>query len=177
MGQRANLLIVSGGSYEMYYTHHRANTLDHDLFWGPDYAVGFIRAQRPVDRSQWLDDVWAEGGAVMDLDRRVLLWFGGEDVMYEVVLRRVHLELMAHLWPGWSVRWADGGVADMADYVGHPRSAVLSERTEPATESRAAVVDVLREGNPDWSETIASIRFASGAVGVKRLRRYCEDIL
>ncbi len=99
MGQRANLLIVTGGAYELCYTHHRANTLDHDLFWGPDYALGFIRAQRRVTDADWLNDVWAEGGAVMDLDRRVLLWFGGEGVLYEVPLRRAHTRLMAASWP------------------------------------------------------------------------------
>jgi len=90
MGQRANLIIVSNGSAEIYYTHHRATTLDKDLFWGPDYVKGFIRAQQPVLDRSLLDEIWAEGGAVMDLDKRHLLWFGVEFLTGRVPLRRLH---------------------------------------------------------------------------------------
>lgn len=176
MGQRANLLIVTGGAYELYYTHHRANTLDHDLFWGPEYALGFIRAQRRLNPPEWLDDVWAEGGAVLDLDRRVLLWFGGEDLLFEVALRREHAKLMAHVWAGWTVRWANGGIVDMADYVGHPRAAVTS--AEKGGPSKAlTVADALRTGDARSSDTIASVRSRSGRMRAALLLMGCQEIL
>ncbi len=176
MGQRANLLIVTGGAYELCYTHHRANTLDHDLFWGPDYALGFIRAQRRVTDADWLNDVWAEGGAVMDLDRRVLLWFGGEGVLYEVPLRRAHTRLMAAVWAGWDVRWAEGGVVDLADYVAHPRAGVLSAKTEPGA-NPISPADALQPGDADWSSMIATVRFDTGAVRAGVLSGDCNQVL
>jgi hypothetical protein len=81
VGQRANLLIVGADGYELFYTHWRANTLDADLFFGPDPALAFIRSQRSTaEGAEWLDETWAEGGAVLAPTRRELLWFGGEDV-------------------------------------------------------------------------------------------------
>lgn len=66
MGQRANLIIVEYGKYELFYSHWAANTLTRDLFWSPEFATAFVQMQRQVDESGWLDDVWAEGGAVID---------------------------------------------------------------------------------------------------------------
>ena len=66
MGHRANLIVVQYGKYELFYSHWAANTLTHDLFWSPEFATAFIRMQRKVDESYWLDEVWAEGGAVAD---------------------------------------------------------------------------------------------------------------
>src|SRR4051812_42715096 len=113
MGQRANLILVQGGRHQLYYTHWRANTLPRDLFWGPDHASRFIRIQQPT--TEWLDEVWAEGGAVMDHDARVLLLYGGEDILYDVPLRRLYLRALARVWDGWEIRWAHEGIADLAD--------------------------------------------------------------
>jgi hypothetical protein len=151
MGQRANLILIERGQREMYYTHWRANTLDRDLFWGPDHAARFIRAQQA--RTHWLDEVWAEGGAVLDRDAHVLLMFGGEDVRIDVSLRRVYLDLLRHVWSGWDVRWAYEGIADVADYVGHPREAVLTNEFDPAKSRltwprRRPTAGPLRSGAP-----------------------------
>src|SRR5262249_14127948 len=98
VGQRANPVLVEGGEDQLFYSHWCANTLPRDLFRGPGHAVAFIRMQRAVDDSGWLDEVWAEGGAVIDLDRRYFLLYGGEDVLYDVPLRRIYLRLLAQVW-------------------------------------------------------------------------------
>ena len=127
VGQRANLLVVERpGSYELYYSHWRANALDQDLFWGPEVALASIRAHVSVaEGAEWLDERWCEGGAVLDLARRHLLWFGGEDVMYDVLLRRVLQGVMRERWPGWSIAWAAEGITDLARYVGEPVGPLL----------------------------------------------------
>jgi len=66
MGQRANLIVVRDNTYDLYYSHWCANTLPKDLFWGEQYAIQFIEMQTRVDEPGWLDDVWAEGGAVLE---------------------------------------------------------------------------------------------------------------
>lgn len=126
MGQRANLIIVENREYSLHYSHWCANTLTRDLFWGPEHARDFIQVQRAVDESGWLDDVWAEGAAVLDCDNHVLLLYGGEDVLYDVPLRRVYLQMLRRVWREWEVRWAHEGIAEIADYVGYPRHRVLS---------------------------------------------------
>lgn len=132
MGQRANLIVARDDGYELFYSHWRASTLDRDLFWGPEAALAFVRAQRSTaEGADWLDEAWAEGGAVLDPQRRTLLWYGGQDVMHDVPLRRVHLGILAASWDGWAVSWAHEGLADLARAVGHPVEAVLVAGGEP----------------------------------------------
>jgi hypothetical protein len=161
VGQRANLIVVTGpGTYQLHYTHWHASSLDRDLFWSPAEALDFILRQRSVeDGADWLDDVWAEGGAVLDPSARELLWFGGEDILYDAPLRRVHQALMGLLWPGWRLTWASEGIADLARRVGKPVDEVLAEReqTRPATLGRPA--------EPSWIRTLVSRRDTRGELG------------
>ncbi|MGE5396632.1 MAG: hypothetical protein ACM3MK_03725 [Chitinophagales bacterium] len=127
MGQRANLLILKDNTYELYYDHWCANTLPQDLFWGPTHAIKFIQAQERVESDDWLDNVWAEGGAVIDTDRNVFLLFGGEDILYDVPLRKMYLRLIQSPWRGWDIQWAHRGIVDLARYVGYPEEKVIDE--------------------------------------------------
>lgn len=128
MGHRANLIITNKDSYNLYYCHWCANVIPYDLFWGPDHAVNVIQEQRKMDKeSGWLDDVWAEGGALVDPDKKVFLLYGGEDVETDIPLRRVYLKLLQHVWQGWEVRWAYNGIFDLAEYVGCPLEKVDSK--------------------------------------------------
>ncbi|NQT16544.1 MAG: hypothetical protein HQ582_27540 [Planctomycetes bacterium] len=171
MGQRANLVIVENRQYHLYYSHWCANTITRNLFWGPDHAIRFIRIQREEDESGWLDDIWAEGGAVVDLDKRVLLLYGGEDLLYEVPLRRVYLEMLRRAWSPWEVRWAHEGIADMADYVGYPRAKVLSNRSRP-------IAPVISPREPCYGrDTIATFRLPDGALRVYPLAAWVESYL
>ena len=132
-------------------------TLPRDLFWGPKHAEAFIRIQRPVDESGWLDDVWAEGGALLDLGRKHLLFFGGEDLLYHVPLRRTYFELLAKVWHRWTIRWAYEGIADLADYVGYPREKVLSKGEQDFTDGL-----LTPPVEKDWTDLVASARLEDG---------------
>lgn len=165
MGQRANIIVIQDGKHGLYYCHWCAASLAADLFWGPEPAVAFARNQldasslgseipmrRPDISSRsagkpwepgaegWLDDQWAEGGAIIDLDDRVLVLFGGENILWDVPLRRLYLALLRHTWVGWEVRWAHLGILDLANYVGLPRRLVMSG-AEPDVLPLPAVVD------------------------------------
>ena len=101
MGQRANLVIYKNRDWSLYYDHWCANRLDIELFWGPESATEFVKQRSPLDdRDDWLDEVWCEGGALIDHDSQLLLWFGGEDIIYDIPLRRAFLELMTYRWKG-----------------------------------------------------------------------------
>lgn len=129
MGQRANFVVVQPEGYELYYSHSGASTVDRDVFFGPAYTLEYFRRQRPVKPEDgWLDDVWAEGGALIDAERRVLVYFGGEDTLYDLPQRRIHQAMLAHAWPGWDLRWAHEGLCDFADYLGLSRDVVRSRR-------------------------------------------------
>src|SRR5438874_1905161 len=118
MGQRANLVVVRNGAWKLFYDHWCANRLDTELFWGPGLATQFIEQRAALeDRNDWLDEVWAEGAAIVDHDHQTLLWYGGEDILYDIPRRRVLLEMMQSQWPAWMIRWAAGGIAEIGAYV------------------------------------------------------------
>lgn len=172
MGQRANLVIVQNGVYELYYSHWHANTLPDDLFWGPEHAAAFIAMQQRREADGWLDDVWAEGGAVMDLDTRTLLLYGGEDLCYDLPLRRVYMELLRYTWPSWTLRWAYEGIAEMAAFVGYPVQAVLNPR-ERGTE----IPDFRPPEQQNWIDLIGSIRYADGQIRLFPMEARIGDVL
>jgi hypothetical protein len=130
MGSRANLVLVENGAHRLFYSHWAANTLDRDLFWGPEHVRQFMLIQREVSPDDWLGESWAEGGALLDLDRRRFMLFGGEDIRWDIQLRRIYLGLLRQVWDGWETAWADDGIAALASYVGH---------TLPFTPSRPVI--------------------------------------
>lgn len=157
MGQRANLIIVREQAYELYYSHWCANTLPADLFWGPEYALSFIERQTRAEESGpgWLNEVWAEGGAVLDLEKRKLLFYGGEDILLDIPLRNLFLRLMGCIWQGWEIAWAYEGILDLASYVGYPQETLLAER-EVYTSDMTLAPSSPRE----WVDLVASVKFA-----------------
>ncbi len=164
MGQRANFIIIQNHEYQLYYSHWGANTLTKDLFWGVEHAISFVRLQREVGDSGWLDDIWGEGAAVIDCDNNVLLLFGGEDLLYDVPLRRTYLDLLHRTWDSWEIRWADEGIAEIADYVGYPRIKVLSKQEEDANCSLSPPEE------RDWTDIVGSFQLSDG-----KLRLYPLD--
>ncbi|WP_067813189.1 hypothetical protein [Actinomadura kijaniata] len=122
MGDRANYVVMRDGSWELYYSHWGAVGLHLDLLPGPDAATAFVTAQRRVGPDEWLDDVWGEGGAVIDHDRKVLLFYFLEFEGYAA--RAAVLEVLRRTWSGWEVRWAHDGQGDLVSYVGRDPASV-----------------------------------------------------
>lgn len=174
MGQRANFIIVQYGKYELFYSHWAANTLTSDLFWSPEYATAFIRMQREVDKTGWLDDVWAEGGAVVDWDNKVFLLFGGENLLWDVPLRRMYLQMLSCVWKDWTIKWAYEGIADIADYVSYPRSKVLSKFQD---EDSSYEYNLASPEEKSWTDVVGSVIFHDGSIGLFPLSADIEFLL
>jgi hypothetical protein len=172
MGQRANLITVENGEYTIRYDHWCANRLDDILFWGIGHALDFFDAQEVVGEEGWLDEVWAEGGAVLDLDKKHLLWWGGEDILYELPLRRAFLKLQEKVWKGWTIEWAHRGIVDLAEYVGYPKEKVLT-----SGENLSEAVDVKLAEKPSWAMTLGGLETVEGDVKLFVLNYDCENYL
>ena len=177
MGQRANLIVVEYGEYELFYTHWAANTLPSDLFWSPELATAFIQAQRKVDESGWLDDVWAEGGAVIDWDHKVFLLFGGEDMLWDVPLRRYYLQLLGYVWQGWDIRWAYEGIADIADYVNYPRRKVIRDYEKEYFVKENYEYDLSPPEDKSWTDIVGSVIFNDQSLGLFPLESDLQYLL
>lgn len=156
MGQRCNLVIVRDGDWRLYYDHWAANRLDAELFFGPAAATAFIEARDPQpDRRDWLDEVWAEGGAVIDHDKRALIWYGGEDILYDIPRRRSLLALMRVTWPGWQLRWAAGGIAELGALFGLDPAAFTTRAPESFHGDFT-----FNAADPDGNDTLVTTRRA-----------------
>ncbi len=134
------------------------NTVDRDLFWGPEHALAFVRGQKATD--EWLDDVWCEGGALVDLHRRELMLFGGEDIQHDVLRHRVTLAAMRVMWPAWEVRWAFEGLGDFVDHLGLSRELVRSGREAHAVHFDASIFE------RDWPKCVVTVRQPDGHLAI-----------
>jgi hypothetical protein len=116
MGARAQYVVVEDGAWQRYYSHWAANRVVDDLLPGPAAATRCFRANREID--EWLDDVWCEGAALVDHDRRILLWFASPDNWADHMAARA---VLARTWPGWDVRFAHDGMGDLTHHLGLDR--------------------------------------------------------
>ena len=174
MGDRAQLMVLKNGRYDIHFDHWGALSLPGYLFWGPKTALAYFKNNEKIE--EWLDDVWAEGAALLDLDLRNLLFFGGEDLNCDVRLREEFLSLMLVMWPGWEIRWAAEGQADIADYLGYPRENVLSLRDRSET-TRDRLVSLLaeqaqmEEEKEDYVNICLSFKAADGRLKFFRISK------
>jgi hypothetical protein len=120
MGNRANLVIVEQGDWSLHYSHWGGGRMLDALAFGPDFALRYIKAHRLCGEGEWTSPLWADGGALVDVDQRRLLFFGDE-LMTTMPERRAMLEVLTLTWPDYSVGWAYGGTDEIAAYVGAER--------------------------------------------------------
>lgn len=118
MGHRASLVLRENGETDVRYSHWGARHLIDEIFYGPAAAREYVECQDEDRLGEVLDATWGEGAAVLDFDRRVLLFWGDHDLLGDVPARVPHLlEMMRHTWPGWSVRWASRGMHTVKEYL------------------------------------------------------------
>jgi hypothetical protein len=117
VGSRANLVVVDAEGWRLYFSRWAAMDLYRSLAAGPAAALTFVVDREPVDRlGGWSNDVWAEGGVVIDCVAQRLVWFGNH-WMESLPNRRVFFRLLAETWAGWDVQWAYDGLGDIAAYL------------------------------------------------------------
>ncbi len=119
MGHRANYVrVLEDGTFDVTYSHWGAQTLDSELFWGPEYLDHLWHPE--AARDHWYGD---EGGCLFDPVRRWLWWFGGWNLRFGcrgIRERQLHLQLMQVLWPGWTVEWGHTGENGLRSHCGLP---------------------------------------------------------
>ena len=122
MGHRCNYVVRERGALTLYYSHWGALTVPRDLFWGLAAARAFLAGHDPCGDEDWLDDVWGEGGAALDVDSQTVTIYGGE--IYGPA-RDLLFELMGAVWARDNFRVRDASsFIDIALAVGLPASAV-----------------------------------------------------
>ena len=117
MGNRANFVIVKDQDWQLYYAHWAGGRVLDALIGGPELALRYAHSLRPSAKNQWVDPIWADGGVLVDLDRRRVLFFG-DGLMVEMQERRAMISVLSAVWPGYAIGWAYDGTVELAGYVG-----------------------------------------------------------
>ena len=142
LGHRANYVIIENGQAQIFFSRWGAVTIPSVLLSGPERTLAYIRQLTPDE--SLLDDIWAEGGVLVNIDTQRALFWGGVSISMHPYLRRPLLAALRVLWPGWSIDWAMFGVADLARNCGWDVSQVLDNEyihTAFLTGSDAVVTD------------------------------------
>lgn len=175
MGSRINYVLVEPGGYLLFYSHWGGQSVDRDAFWGPAATLRFVAAQRPSEG--WLDDIWAEGGLLVDPARRVLRLWGGEEIHRDIPLRRIYMDLLARTWIGWHVGWAHEGIVGLARDAGFAGADGLAESKPcddgiggPATPKLPrSVLTIARSGEPVKAYALGGVVAALLVIGPEAL--------
>jgi len=117
MGSRANFVIVKDHDWQLYYSHWAGCRMLDALIGGPELALRYAVSRRRCEKNEWCPSTWADGGAVVDVDRRRILFFG-ESLMVEMNERRALMGVLATVWSDYEICWAYGGTKELAGYVG-----------------------------------------------------------
>lgn len=145
MSHAANYLWISGGRTLIATSRWGAPALPRDVFWGPETLFKLIDAMADEHEAPLYGELMCEGAVLVDADHRLLLLFGGEDLAGEHLLQRAYVEMLSVVWAGWRVRWAYGGMADIA------RAAGVEPRPEDPEPLPAASLRPWRAETRAWS--------------------------
>jgi len=167
MGARANYVLIEDGAISIYYSHWGAMSVPAVVIDGPDATIAYIRELGPD--AVLMEDNWAEGGILLDVDRRALLFFGGENIMFSPPWQRIFLRMMRFVWQGWSVAWAGREIFDIASYPGvadfleiNPSSLIMS--VEPETYQPYSEAKIRNPHENPWVYTVITVTWEDGRV-------------
>ncbi|MDJ0840911.1 MAG: hypothetical protein QNK37_30655 [Acidobacteriota bacterium] len=172
MNNRAQLIVIKRGNWNLYESLWSADVLPYELFWGPEHATTFIESQHGVTRDAWLRPSLVTGGALLDLDTRELIFFGNSrNLRCDIPLRRTFFKLMQPHWQNWTLRWAHEGLADFADHVGYPRERIIDGHVDRPH------LDLSSTHLLGWVDLVGSIKEEDGRMRIFPLDGHAEPLL
>lgn len=140
MGQRANFVIVENNEPKIYYSHWEAPHTPNILAQGLEFCETYFKE---FNEDGWLmDNAYAEGGILIDKDKKKVLIFGGSDLDYTPALQRLYCKQITKIWNKWDVNWCGKGIVDFAIYLGLMEDRILAKGCAPEFNPQA-----------DWSFT------------------------
>ncbi|MFC9975465.1 hypothetical protein ACFVH6_31700 [Spirillospora sp. NPDC127200] len=167
-GGHAHYVIVDRDGHRVWYRHRGACDLFRDLLLGPERMASLIRAQDGGSPDDWMNSVWWQGVALLDLRRRLLLVhtdqeMSGLDGDTSVPQIRAWLGLVGSRWPGWRVAWAARGLFEVMDYLGLPYDTVRYLDDPPPPVRGQWAYEVADEDDPTVvAHALVAVRDASG---------------
>lgn len=169
MGYRANFVIVREDEWHLYFSRSMAKHIGSLLAAGPEVATRTVAGliEVPDRNTDWLDDDWAEGGAVIDLVHHALTFYGDTGDRLPIPQRRLLLQLLRWRWPRWRVEWAYDGIGDLAAAVNVDRSVVRSANPD----GRRMPTEVVPPTEPCH---LLTVRHADGRLAAYPVDNWCH---
>jgi hypothetical protein len=114
MGSQLETTVIRNGEEKTFRLSVGGDTFETHVFWGLEYVLRCLQGCEVVDYPVYT----AEGGGVVDFDRKLILWYGGQVMCYDASFRRAFRTLAIRNWSGWDERWADEGPETIKKYLG-----------------------------------------------------------
>ena len=163
MGHRANYILITNRTIQMYYSHWGAKSIPEKLLSGPERTAAYLRALTPIENLSDPEWIWLEGGILLDSDQHMLIFWGGEIVKYYPSARRIFLPIVHAHWSGWTVRRAIYGIADFARYLGLDLSEVLAGEFQEGFDTPATFEELLHT-DAEFNATVVTVKHIDGRV-------------
>jgi len=153
MGSRATYYLVKNGEVTISSSKWGAYGVDRQLLYGFGGVSDYFN---PPDGSYaYTDEIWCEGGFVIDMDRQILRMFGGETAGVHVSLRPAYLALLRIMWPNWDVDWAYDGIDELGDVAFQTTRDPIDERHFQTKKEVWQRVRPIAERTPLYSPVLA----------------------
>ncbi|MBB3209367.1 hypothetical protein FHS27_005207 [Rhodopirellula rubra] len=118
MSEPAVFVVIRDQERRFYYDRWAHVFLFRNLVWGPDALDEWLSGEevQEEDEEDWFAE--SSGGAVIDHDRRHLVWDGDDHDLGVARVGKVLHELLRAAWPGYEVEYASRGITDLAIAAG-----------------------------------------------------------
>ena len=114
MSEPAIFGLIRDGQTRYYADRWAVVFLHREIMYGPDDFEAWVTQLDELD--YWEEECC--GGAVVDFDRKKLLWCGGGQSLQVPRVNNVYNRLLQAAWPSFEVGYAHQGMKDLAEAVG-----------------------------------------------------------
>ncbi|NOZ41226.1 MAG: hypothetical protein GXP24_13520 [Planctomycetes bacterium] len=118
MSEPAIFALIRNGETHYYADRWASALLRREVLWGPEDFEAWVTQFEQLD--EWDED--CDGGAVVDFDKRSMLWSGDTSNYGIPRIWQTYCQLMTAAWPGFDVKVSANGAEALAEYLGLPRN-------------------------------------------------------
>jgi hypothetical protein len=141
MSHRSNFVWRENGTITIWY---RGGTSAHYIseiaIRGLDYCRAWFR-EMATEEPFLMNNAWAEGGLMVDVDTKTVLYFGTTNWFNYHFSRTRELEVIRTRWPGWDVRIANRNTEDFARHLDIFEPDLLADTTSPQENTTLDVIE------------------------------------
>jgi hypothetical protein len=114
MSEPAEFAVIRDGRPRVYGDRWAAVFLFRELLWGPEELEQWVSQLEELD--EWDGD--CSGGAVLDFDRRRLVWSGDFEPLKVPPVYAAYERLLQTAWPQWEIVFAGDDLGPLSEAVG-----------------------------------------------------------